>query len=304
MDLALFTTRDSPTEPDHNDLHQIGSVKFAGEAFTRALAQKKTGPDGKVADREWQIRDEVLAGTSHVRYGQDPDANLVLTRLTTAAFEFLRIMIEAWRKEAGTSRQLKIVLVGNGWNLATAFDERAGAVGPREAFEQHYRDLVAKLDIDDVVLYGQDKLLADLPSSKHLAVMGAIRNARSDAQRQLEGKPEPSKLPCGRKMTFDEISFRWHDLVGDGMPLSGHDAGDLSTGGLNFNLNDLPQPSDTWWKRLHHAFRVSSLQELPYPTEEELREQIGLAVSGTPPIIRRGPVQIILETRWKDYLAE
>ena len=213
LDLALFTARGDDEDPV---MHQIGSLRYAGEHYVHAFAEH-----GQL--NVWKVRDEISSGLSWQRYGGNPGAAKILDRFVAFAFEYLRTMLLAFRHEQKDAN-VSLVLVGNGWHLADAFSQSRQQQSSRAVFEGTYKHIVAKLGVPDIQLYLKEPL-SNLPSSKHLVVIGALQNSwNGHGRRELNlEETEQPKLPAGRGMQLgtDENGkrFQWYDLVGDGITL-------------------------------------------------------------------------------------
>ncbi|HSE67080.1 MAG TPA: hypothetical protein VLB12_08845, partial [Gemmatimonadales bacterium] len=198
LDLALFTA-DYQGKTKH---YQIGSLRFAGEDGVQALAAKKgsRNPDDRVV---WDLRDQIARGQARSLYQHDRDARQVASRLVVYAFEFIRTMAVAHRKNhpEQADRKIRIVLVGNGWRLPDAFAERARQLGAVPFFWELYEGYVERLGEAGLELYSGDPLRR-LPSSKHLLVRGALHNTVQGQLRELGGDVVLSRLPAGRSATF------------------------------------------------------------------------------------------------------
>ncbi len=286
LDLALFTTGDSE---DRNTMHQIGSLRYAGENYVATFAQH-------AQEKIWKVRDAISSGVSSRAYGKDPAAQRILQRFIGFAFEYLRTMLAAF-EQAQENSAIKLVLVGNGWHLTDAFSPD---MNPR-LFKERYENLVNLLALPGVTLYLEAPLPA-LPSSKHLVVIGALRNAwGGGGTRELNSdETQLSKLPAGRGMQLgkpgpSQKRFAWFDLVGGAISLTGLSLPDLKADS-EFFLNEMPLLRDPWKKRLLDEFGAATVGQIPYPNEMEMREQVN--VEGDPPKVQQGPLQVILEQSW------
>lgn len=293
LDLALFTTRGNDEEPI---MHQIGSLRYAGEHYVKALADS-------VHEGVWKIRDSISSGDSWRDYGGNPGAAKTLDRFLAFAFEYMRTMVLAFR-QTHENAGISLVLVGNGWHLADALSAGRIHQKARPLFEGVYKHLVAQLGISNLELYLKEPL-TELQSSKHLVVIGALQNSwDGQGRRDLDlDEAELPKLPSGRAMELgsddgEKKRFEWHDLVGDGIALEEkYSLGDLRADS-EFFVHEMPPMSDSWRKHLLEQFKRKDIQEIPYPTEEQIRVQIETSIQGTPPKVGKGPLQIILEQSW------
>lgn len=306
LDLALFTARG-----DHEDpvMHQIGSLRYAGEHYVRAFADHGQ-------EDVWKVRDSISSGESWQRYGGNPEAARILDRFVAFAFEYIRTMLLAFRHEQKDAK-IKLVLVGNGWHLADALSPVRKQQSSRAVFEASYKDVVARLGVPDLELYlsksepsnePQSEQLSNPPSSKHLVVIGALQNSwNGHGRRELNyEETELPKLPAGRGMQLgsDEKHrrFQWHDLVGDGVKLESLSLGELTADSVFF-LDEMAPLGDSWRKHLLEQFRCKSVEEIPYPEEPQIRGQILPSIQSPPLRVGKGPLQIILEQSWVRRLA-
>ncbi|HKR64440.1 MAG TPA: hypothetical protein VJZ00_11975 [Thermoanaerobaculia bacterium] len=297
LDVALFSY-----EPDGTmKPHQMGSLRYAGERCVEALAIKLRVDDANA------IRDAVAAGESAKKYAK-VEAERVITQFATVAFEFLRVMVAAYRTdEARREDPIKVVLVGNGWHLIEAFSTQTRSLGPKGVYHDVYTDMIAAVADPHLVFYDRAPL-SEFPSSKHLVVAGALQNVT--AQSTVDELSEPqvlfAKLPCGRGMTLAGKHQSWSALVGEGIPLAvdGLDLASTSKAQLFVDVDDAPAPaSKAWLTRLENSLHAER-GVLPYPTEGELIRELRDGISGGgAPRMKRGPLQIILELEWSSALT-
>ena len=286
-------------------MHQIGSVRYAGEQYVRAFAEH-----GQL--NVWKVRDAISSGQSWERYGGNPEAAKILDRFVAFAFEYLRTMLLAFRQEQKDA-SVNLVLVGNGWHLADAFSQARQQQSARAVFERSYKHVVTQLGVPGIQLHfekeeEEESPLSKLPSSKHLVVIGALQNSwNGNGRRELNlEETELPKLPAGRGMQLgtDESGkrFQWHDLVGDGIPLEPYSLGDLRADSV-FYLEEIPPVVETWRKHLLEQFRTKTIQGIPYPTQAQIRSQILSSIQSPPPRVGKGPLQIIIEQSWVNKLT-
>jgi hypothetical protein len=290
LDLALFTARGHDEDPT---IHQIGSLRYAGEDYVSAFAEY-------AQQNVWKIRDAISSGESEQRYGGNPEAAKILDRFVAFAFEYLRTMLMAFQ-QAHKDAAVRLVLVGNGWHLANAFSRATVQQGSRAVFEGSYKEVVKQLGVPDLELYLREPLNS-LPTSKHLVVIGALKNSwDGDGRRELNfQETELPKLPAGRGMQLGEAEdgkrFQWHDLVGDGIELD-YSLGDLKPDSVFF-LDEMAPLTESWRKHLLQQFRRTNVREIPYPEEAQIRDQILPSIQSGPTRVGKGPLQIILEQSW------
>lgn len=299
MDLAFFTFE----EGQSIDMHQIGSIRFAGESYVQSLSEKKKPDRERQAQFQWELRDLIVQGECHEKYGQDQDSQTILRRFTGLAFEYLRTMVAAFQREY-PERRINLVLVGNGWHLVEAFTRETRTRGPQRVFQEYYNDLLERLS--ETRLRLRDPL-PSLPSPKHLVVIGALKNITgSQKKRELEKEPDLSKLPAGRAMRFrcGPKEVAWYELVGEGIPWEGFSQEDLRNEGLDILFDEMAPLDGRWKEHLLDIFEVDDEHRIPYPPEPTLREKIINAIQGTPPKLSKGPLQIILETYWVERLKK
>lgn len=293
LDLALFTT----STDNQNLMHQIGSLGYAGEDYVMAFAKRRHAE----AIHVWRIRDEISSGESWGLYGHDPDAQRTLEKFVGFAFEYLRTMLLAFSKGQGAA--IKLVLVGNGWHLADAFSPEIENRGAPRVFKESYEHLVEKLAVPGLKLSLEDPL-KDLPSSKHLVVIGALRNAwGGQGVRELNSnQSQLSRLPSGRGMQLGRAEashkrFEWSALVGEDIPLIGFSRADL-TADSAFFLDEMPPLVEPWRQHFLNLFDGT----IAYATEAQIRNQVYGSIQGNPAKIGKGPLHVILEQSWKKKL--
>jgi hypothetical protein len=291
MDLAFFTFRGGQEDIE---MHQVGSIRFAGESYLEILVERKETDVDRQNALLWTLRDQIAQGRSR----PDREAEQILDRFNRLAFEFLRTMIAAYRRNV-SENPIKLVLVGNGWRLVEVFSERIQRFGPAQVFSDYYGFLLEQLGERDLSLYTGGPL-PNLPSSKHLVAIGVLKNARAERRKELGPNPELSKLPAGRTLEFrtktQNHRVEWHKLIGEAVELkfSEDEVRDVS-----FDLNDMPPLNDRWRSRLLEVFGNA---DIPYMDEARLREQIMSALQGSPARLSKGPLQIILENEWIEWL--
>jgi hypothetical protein len=304
MDISFFTVRG--TQP--NDIHQMGSVQFAGETYVRALTRKKQPDVLQQESTRWNLKDSINSSASQAEYGKDQAAQTILHRFCGLAFEFLRTLVAAYR-QSKPEEDIHLVLVGNGWHLAEAFSPETQGRGDRKVFKEHYFHLIHQVDQRNLRLYFGEPLRS-LPSSKHLVVIGALRNVSGpEKSKELSEEPSLSKLPAGRDFEFvttrDRVKkISWYELVGEAFAFTEFSLEELTNGKSNFSLTEVPAFDDPWKSYLLGIFRADDESGIPYPDVPNLREKIRALTQGHPPKITKGPLQIILEQRWADWLIE
>jgi hypothetical protein len=308
LDLALFTFNSARSRRE--ETHQIGSIRYAGESFITALAQRQGDDGARASDATtWRIRDSILAETSHTDYGTQQSTEEILRRFTTLAFEYLRTMIAAFRTVRDADTKVNLVLVGNGWNLISAFSSRRAKDGDDRIVRETYDHIVSLLGEPNVAIYrpqshdDSEQLLTNR-YSKHLVAVGALKNTRTPQRKELEREAEYGRLPAGRGVTFAQRHLTWSDLVGAGVAFDQMDAHDIHRDSIEFNLMTMaPLKNTSWRRRLLDSLGADDEAHIPYPDAAKLREQTRLSVAGDPPKVERGPLQLILEQFWSRRLS-
>lgn len=306
LDVALFTFG---AEPGREEMHQIGSMRYAGESFITALAQRQAGEDMPVEQTAWKIRDSVLDEQSHSEYGSQQSTEDILKRFTTFAFEYLRTMIAAHHVKHSPEKTVNLVFVGNGWNLAAAFSRRWVQDGYVRIVEETYDHLTGLIGEPNVRVYraqlqDKDTYGSSTRYSKHLVAIGALKNTREPQRKELLSEPAYGRLPAGRAMKIADRDLAWSDLVGAAEPFTSHDGQHLRTQEMTFNLVAMaPLKNPSWRRRLLDSLGADDESRIPYPDEAKLREQTRLSISGEPPKVERGPLQLIIEQYWSKRLA-
>lgn len=302
IDVALFTMG----YEGRTEMHQIGSLRFAGEDGVQALARKKgSAKQGDAA--YWRLRDLILQGEARELYGRDQDGQKVVDRLVTYSFEYLRTMVAAFRHQH-PGKPIRVVLVGNGWHLADALSDRARQRGVRSFFSEFYRHFLQQLGELDLELYQGDPL-HKLPSSKHLLVRGALENTAAVQRQELPEEGNLSRLPAGRSLHFeppqrDPIRIGWEQVLGEdeSVAFQGIARGDLRPEHLRIDFHDMPPFSPTWRPELLDAFQARAESDIPYPDEPQLRRRIAGSIDRNR--IGLGPLQVILEDCWREELSK
>lgn len=291
LDVALFSMN-ANAKPER---HQMGSLRYGGERCVSAMAEQLS-PKGTLQE----LRDAISRGDSHKKYGKQ-DAEILSTRFATIAFEFLRIMVAAYRRLPGRETDaVKVVLVGNGWHLVEAFSRETRVRGGKNVYLQIYDNMVKAIGDEDLSFH-KDKPLTEYPSSKHLVVAGALQNVTSEAAKnELAAETNPlAKLPAGRRIMIGDIEVAWSDLVGEGVPMPGHlDLASALEAKIVVAVGEDPVPPTGPWKTRFTTSVGATNGKIPYPTHAELLRELRTSISGDPPKLRRGPLQLILEVEW------
>lgn len=294
LDVALFSyDPDGTMRP-----HQMGSLRYAGERCVEALAAHLNIPEAS-------LRDSIAVGDSAKKHGKHT-AERVVTQFTTIAFEFLRVMVAAFRKEPDRAEEtINIVLIGNGWHLVEAFSSEVRVRGGKGVYREVYKDMVSALGDPQLVFYDRPPL-TEFPSSKHLVVAGALQNvtAQSTTDELSESEIKLACLPAGRTIEFASGEVPWWSLVGEGIDLpEGLDVTSAAKARLHVRLDEMPPiPNTAWQQRLANSVGAKN-GVFPYPTEGELQRELRSGLSGTPAKMKRGPLQVILELEWAQALS-
>jgi|GEM_PF-3258319 len=297
LDVALFSY-----DPDATiRIHQMGSLRFAGERCVAALAVQLSDPGSAQ-----QLRDAIARGESHRKYGKQT-AERVATQFSTIAFEFLRTMVAAYRALSPDSNEkIFVVLIGNGWHLVEAFSSETTVRGGKNVYREAYADMVASVGDPNLIFY-DERPLPEFPSSKHLVVAGALQNVTSQSAVNELGAEDYNplaKLPAGRSFEIEgTATIPWSTLVGEGIKLPGGlDLGTLGQAKIHIQMDQIPgEPSPAWVTRFSNSVRASK-GPIPYPSEPELLRELRATTAGSPPRIKRGPLQLILELEWSEAL--
>lgn len=295
---------------------QIGSIEFAGGDFMRALVSKKPGDKDERDRLGWELRDLITQGRCYEQYGSDAAAHTVLNRLTAIAFEFLRTMVAALQQHEQPTK-INLVLVGNGWHLAEAFSSDTGRRDAKYVFNQYYNHLVEFINSGSLQFLSsasnEGRLLQKLPSSKHLVVIGALQNtvAESKGTKDDGGRPLTlSKLPAGRDMsirtrdTNRTKAVLWNERVGEDVPWQGYTEKELTEGEFTFDFEADTGITGAWFQYLLTTFGMGNQRILPYPSTMEMKRAASRNIQGNPPKMHKGPLQIIIESTWKDKLKD
>jgi hypothetical protein len=296
LDVALFSY-----DPDGTmRQHQMGSLRYAGERCVDALAVQLGVPSDTNA-----LREAIARGESAKKFGKQT-AERVVTQFATIAFEFLRVMVAAYRKEHERPEEpIHVVLIGNGWHLMEAFSSEVRVRSGKSVYREVYADMVAALGDRHLVFYDKSPL-SEFPSSKHLVVAGTLQNvtAQSTIDELREDLIALAKLPAGRSMEVAGQPMSWSELVGEGANLSaGLNLPTAREATIFIKVDEMPgHPPPSWLKRLTNSVGTTN-GPLPYPTEPELLRELRHGLVGTPPKLKRGPLQLILELEWSQALS-
>jgi hypothetical protein len=295
LDLALFSIHAG----SRVDIHQMGSIRFGGERCIGAMAEQLV-PKGTLQE----LRDAIARGESHKKYGKQ-DAEMLTTRFETIAFEFLRTMVAAYRQVPGKAMEpIKVVLVGNGWHLVESFSRETRARGGKNVYLEIYEKMVEALG-DPNLTFHKEQPLTEFPSSKHLVVAGTLQNVTDESSHnELGEETRPlAKLPAGRTFRIGDIEIKWSDLVGEGIAIKELSQEEAISSDLVVQMEPEPAPPPNSWKT-RFASSVKALGgKIPYPTHAELLRELRKNISGEPPKLKHGPLEVILESEWARTLT-
>jgi len=296
LDVALFSIHANT----RIQRHQMGSLRFGGERCVQALAEQ-LAPKGTLQE----LRDAIARGDSHKKYGKQ-DAEILSTRFATIAFEFLRSMVAAYRQVPEHKIEpINVVLVGNGWHLVEAFSRETRARGPKNVYLEIYEDMVDVIGDPNLKFY-KERPLTEFPSSKHLVVAGALQNVTDEAPKnELAEHTNPlAILPAGRTMQFGDVQVQWFELVGEGIKLPGQIGIQAATeANVTVAMEEEGAPASAAWKSRFLNSVSAKNGKIPYPTHPELLRQLRKGIAGSPPKMKRGPLQLILELEWARTLT-
>jgi hypothetical protein len=294
LDLALFTNQGRGEEQGKpENVHQIGSLDFGGEAFLRGIARvrRPQARDDQLDDVYWELRDGLTDAARRQSFAADRIFLDRMDRFHTVALEYLRTMAESWRTACGGEERLRILLVGNGWRLREL--AQAGA-DPNRVFDTFFEHRVNGFERATVEY--MSPRLRDIDYSKHWVACGALSAAIHSDSRELGGLPFPSKLPAGRNVTIRDQAIGWDGLVGEGgVRLQMHR--DVALGSnIDVDLPGGPPLPSAW----NEFFSLAMPEDRRYPTEAQLRDLIKLNIGDS--FLRKGPLMLIVENHWREEL--
>jgi len=308
LDLAVFTFRQSISgqRVQEQEYEQIGSIRFGGEGFLECVIESK---GERTEYRYWAYRDAITnpAPLSPIR--RDKIAETRLGQFITMAFEFLRTMYCAL---PGESRNVKIILAGNGWRLIEAIRQDTCQLGSMRVFNDFYSPKTQSLGYPGLSLYVDSEFAP--PLRKHCVAQGALWNA-DDQKKELEEFEQTtgSKLPAGRNLRFRyslsgseyKITIAWNDLVGEAGKRLEQSSKDVLQGGtIEPDFESGPPAPPSW----QNQWPLASLPEPAklVPTPERMKDWLGSHLEGMAGSVylRKGPLQLLMEKRWLDYLRE
>lgn len=296
LDVALFSVHANTKIVRH----QMGSLRFGGERCVQAMSEQLS-PKGEYQE----LRDAIAEGDSHKKYGKQ-DAEILSTRFATIAFEFLRTMVAAYRRVPGHETELvNVVLVGNGWHLVEAFSRETRVRSGKTVYLEIYDDMVEAIGDPNMKFY-KERPLTEFPSSKHLVVAGALQNVTDEATKnELAEQTNPlAMLPAGRTMKVGDVEVPWFELVGEGIKLPGMLGIQAATGATTVvNMEEEVAPPSPSWKARFLDGVAARNGKIPYPTHPELLRELRKNIAGSPPKMKRGPLQLILELEWARTLT-
>lgn len=299
LDLGLFTS--NIPKPD-----QIGSVRFAGENYLDSLGRKRNVDI-------WKFRDLIAEDKCHKEYGKDQISQVMLSKFVGMGFELLRTMIEAYRRNK-PDQKIYLVLAGNGWHLVEAFSEQTDGIGAQRVFQSYYDHILSLLNDKDLELTKLSQKFTNLRNLKHLVAIGALKHVhyrdKDSRTQELDSEKPIAKLPAGRGLKFSKPGVegkkivKWYELIGGRVPFKISNAEELLRLDLEFDFNDMPVLRGDWKSYILDLFGVSEETNIPYPDKLSLREDIRHSISGLPPQLSKGPLQLILERYWISLLRQ
>lgn len=298
LDLALFTYLGREGTVLKFDYHQMGSIRFGGESFVYSVIRRQ----GADAEKEyWRYRDGVTSATPASPWHGNQLAENMLKQFAAMALEFLRTMYLAFAR--GQDQTVRLALAGNGWRLIEAISSATPQHGPHVVFDAFYSAPCKKMGLPGFGLYADP---AGPPLTKHYVAQGALLNA-VDRDKELEHTASPmSKLPAGRNIEFcygperNEKTERvnWDRLVGEARECWFDDDGaTLTSKRITTDLESgppQPQPWNQYWQ--------STVGNTGVPTEEKIRDWICQHLQGNDHWLRKGPLQLLMENYWLEYL--
>ncbi len=278
LDVVLFLTTELNKPPE---IMQVGSIDLGGELFIEKLA----GSDSKQA---WQYRDQIRTGQA-AALGKAPGARKILDRIQVLAFEVIRTMVAAYRKQHGNGA-IRILLIGNGWRLRDLF---AGSENPMAHLINWAQRRVINTGLPNLEISNQP--VASILASKHYVAVGALMHLAGDNQAsgqevQRSSVEDQTRLPAGRRIEVpDSETIEWYELIGDGgRPFERVDK--VYTNGLNIQASEWPELADSWEPEIRE-FKTN------LPPEPSLRDWVVSAINNER--LLKGPLQLMIERHWK-----
>jgi len=287
LDVSLFR----PQGDDTFEVLQIGSLDLGGEAFLNSVVKRRTGVErGPIAQKTyWELRNKVQNGTAGIAYGSDVTVGEVMDRLHLLAFEYLRTMVETFRRQTHSDGEvpvIRLLLIGNGWRLR---DIRARGQDPHRHFSDFAARTVEKMGVP--ALENSGTVRPGVSFSKHLVAIGALKAAEQKSRELDGGVQYRTRLPFGRGITLEGKQRHWHEYSGeDGLTLRGTTL--AKTSKIDFDLTNRPVPSSDWDMTLQQL----NLQHGWDPSEDQLREWVKACLVDDR--LLKGPLQLILENHW------
>jgi hypothetical protein len=280
LDVVLFRTTELNKPPE---IIQVGSIDLGGELFIEKVA-------GNSPQLAWQYRDQIRMGQA-AALSSVPGAKKTLDGIHVLAFEVIRTMAAAYRKQHGTGT-IRILLIGNGWRLRDLF---AGSRDPMARLIEW-----AESRITNTGLPGMEISRHHLPSihaSKHYVAVGALLHRRSDTQtggQAMQASSAEARFPAGRRIEVpgSEI-IEWYELIGDGgRPFRSVD--EVYRKGLNIQAAECPELTPSWEPEIREF-------QQNLPVETKLRDWVLQSISDDQKLLK-GPLQLMIENHWKVFL--
>lgn len=300
LDLALFTLKATlPLGRRDFDIHQVGSIRFAGEVFLRCLIQRM---ERNLERYYWCFRDSIQDPNQPALLRGENRARELLGQFVMIAFEFLRTMYLAHCR--GSMPAVNLALVGNGWRLIEALTAETALASPADMLREYYDGFRSWMQLPELKL----QLGNDPPEfRKHYVAQGALRNAKDQfgPLGELESAGARSKLPAGRDVEFsfndNPVTIKWNDLVGEAKECRyDHAAAAMRGGRILMDMSSGPAKSDLWNRHWNEIFAPG----LRPPDEGEMRQLLCDHVEGEPSAcLRKGPLQLLMESWWLKCLA-
>lgn len=297
LDLALFAYRPDGGDAPEQTLYQIGSIDFGGEAFLEAVTRARTQTTaGEDFEKEyWNLRNKIHRGADTDALQHEAAVSKALEILQTVALEYLRTMLKALIEhppqdvaEQASVLKIRLRLIGNAWKLRQLV---AGAEERSRFMHEYFVDSIGKFGLPGVEVDGP--IIPKISDSKHWVACGALR-AIPQQPKELEGQPYGSKLPAGRKMTLQDESLEWWELIGT----RGRKIDNITArqGHLNCDVTSVPEMHPEWKRIFDHYVPANGR----YPMDDALRDLLLRSVEqGT---FLKGPLQLLMEKHWKGKL--
>lgn len=303
LDLSMFCIGEK--KRGETIIDQCGSLRYGGESLISVFAKKIDKNPGT----EWKLRDAINSGSftnGLFNKIQDDLKRRIENLFSIIAFEVVRIMVAAYRKNHKYRGKVNLLLVGNGWSwVVMNKDAHKGKIV--ENYIRHYMNMLEAIGDKNLILINNN-VIGGLYLSKHYVARGVVKYVQKTG-----GDVEMANInafPCGRNLyvdTRDSGTFmvQWSDNVGNDKSNSFKiEKHVIERASMRFDLDDkLPGVKESWETIFKNKFGDG---EIPYGDPREILHEMRNSIVDANVIcyINKGVLQILVEDVWKKELQK